>query len=149
MTEQLTDIIEKYFDNELDKHGEAALFSQLSANEEAREQFKGMLLIRNIIEGDKEVFPQRLDEQILKSLPVTPVQTNSAHFLLSGRTPLNYLGYGLSAILIIIMVMIYSEVQDYRSKVSRLDERLKEQNQTIEMLYNSLPPITIRPTMNN
>jgi low affinity Fe/Cu permease len=147
MSEKIDEIIEKYFDNELDKQGEAGLFSMLSANESARTQFKAMLLLRNTIENDRVEFPAKLDEQILTSLrPKTGAMPQMA---LWKWPPLYYLGYGLSAVFIVITFLIYTEVQDYRQKVSRLDERLKEQNQTIEMLYNSLPPITIRPTMNN
>lgn len=147
MSDQIIEIIEKYFDNELDKQGEASLFSMLSVNDTAREQFKAMLLIRNTIEADQEQFPLKLDERILTSLQ--PDIPKGSQFGFSRWSPLHYLGYGLSAVLVIITLLIYSEVQGYRQKVSRLDERVKEQSQTIEMFYNSLPTVTIRPTINN
>ncbi len=147
MSEQITEIIEKYFDNELDKQGEAALFSMLSANDSAREQFKSMLLIRNTIDADKAQFPAQLDERILTSLR-EPVTGLSRSFL-NRHAPLQYLGYGLSVVLVLITLFIYSEVQDYRQRVTRMDERLRAQNRTIEMLYNSLPTVTIQPAIDN
>lgn len=66
-TEKVKEIINQYFDNELNKSEEIFLFTQLSQNEEARNYFKEMNLLNSVIKEGVEEFPQNLDEKYFQN----------------------------------------------------------------------------------
>ena len=68
---KLLEVINSYFDGELEKGHEPLLFTQLSLNSEAREYFKQLNKIKAAIEESVEDFPEELDERILRSVSST------------------------------------------------------------------------------
>ena len=64
--EKIKELINRYFDNELDKSEEVFLFTQLSQEEEAREYFKHMIMLSENMKNTFEDFPFELEEEILK-----------------------------------------------------------------------------------
>ena len=66
--DKLIEMINLYFDGELEKSREPQLFSQLSANDEAREYFKKLNSLEAAISDSSEELPDDLDERILKSV---------------------------------------------------------------------------------
>ena len=65
---KLLEVINAYFDGELEKGQEPLLFTQLSLNSEAREYFKQLNKIKAAVEESVEDFPEELDERILRSV---------------------------------------------------------------------------------
>jgi len=67
-TEELKNMIQLYFDGELEKNKEPLLFTALSQDAEARDYFKSMDLLRNTVKETEEEFPQELEKRIFYSL---------------------------------------------------------------------------------
>ena len=67
-TDEIKNLVQLYFDNELEKDKEPFLFSILSGNYEAREYFKQLSLIKKIVDNSIEQFPQELEERIFNSI---------------------------------------------------------------------------------
>jgi negative regulator of sigma E activity len=79
-TEELKNMIQLYFDGELEKNKEPLLFTSLSQDAEARDYFKSMNLLRNTVKGTEEEFPQELEERIFYSLKKEEVKNKSSFF---------------------------------------------------------------------
>ncbi len=142
----LTDMINSYFDGELSKKDEPALFSMMSADEESRDYFRNLHLLRSGVELSEEDFPDSLDNKILMSVaakPAAPVRNNRYQqwmFPAAGA---------FAIVFALIAFFLMNELQSYRMSLIQLDEKIKTQNQTIEMLYNSFPVVTVKPVINN
>jgi len=70
---KLREMINAYFDGELEKGQEPLLFTQLSLSSEAREHFKQLNKIKAAVDELFEEFPEELDERILRSIGSTAV----------------------------------------------------------------------------
>ena len=66
-SQEIKNLIDSYFDNELSKSEEVFLFSQLSKNIEAREYFKQLNILKTEMQNTIESFPIELEERILNS----------------------------------------------------------------------------------
>jgi hypothetical protein len=64
----ITEIINAWFDGELNKSEEVNLFAILSVNEDARETFRQQSDLKNNFSFISEDFPDKLDERILGSI---------------------------------------------------------------------------------
>lgn len=135
--EKNLDLVNKYFDRELDKNQEMFLFSQLSSDERAREYFKNHSLLSNGIKQTEEIFPMELDERIL-------VEVNK-----TGNRFLNKeIVYRFSFAVLIILFAIssfffYSEKEEYKSRLNSMVEKVNDQNQLINVLFNTLPIVEV------
>ncbi len=65
--EKINELINRYFDNELDKSEEVFMFTQLSQLESARQYFKQMNVLSENMKNTFEEFPTGLEEAILNS----------------------------------------------------------------------------------
>lgn len=144
MTNNIFEKIDLYFDDELNKNEEPFLFSELSTNPEARNYFRQMQMLKLAVKNSEEDFPPELDRRILSGISAQPVKN---YFDISRFTA--YAASAAAVILIVLSVFMISEFREYRYKLAELDTKVKEQNMTIEMLYNSFPTVTVKPTMNN
>lgn len=142
----LTELINAYFDGELSKKDEPALFSMMSADEEARDYFRNLHLLRSGVELSEEDFPDALDNKILMSIASKPVQQFRAGRFQQWMLPA---AGAFAVVFALIAFFLMSELQSYRMSLAQLDEKIKTQNQTIEMLYNSFPVVTVKPVINN
>jgi hypothetical protein len=145
-TEEIKNIINRYFDNELTKNEEVILFTQLSQNEEAREFFKEMNLLRTVTETTTEEFPQSLDEKIFTKLKpeeklIQPVSKHSRIF--------PAISYLLALILLALSIFFYTESIQYKNKLELTSYQVKRQNEMIQVLFNSLPQAEVRGTLEN
>jgi len=153
-TDEIKNLVQLYFDNELEKDREPLLFSLLSGNYEAREYFKQLNLIRTVVDNTVEQFPEELEERIFNSLMPVGRQVKKEEASLRFGFARNYFVPALSLAAVIVMMIIsmffYSELRDYKLKVDIISEQVKGQNQTIELiLNNSLPPAVIKAAFEN
>lgn len=144
--EKILEIINRYFDGELEKGEETLLFTQLSLSNEGRKYFKQLNRIRAAVDDSIEEFPEELEENILRS--IGKVSEKKPSFF-TAHTIVTSISYAFALVLIIISGYLLFEVKDYQNKVEKLSGRMIKQSQTIEMLYNSLPEIQIKASSNN
>ncbi|MBK7866435.1 MAG: hypothetical protein IPJ75_05295 [Ignavibacteriales bacterium] len=141
----ITDTINAWFDGELNKSEEANLFAVLSVNEDARETFRQQSDLKNNFSLISEEFPDKLDERILGSIHETT--TKKPKMFAQSNLPALF-GYALSIVMIIISVFLVSELRTNRSGLNDLSVKVKEQEQTIKLMFNAYPTIVVRPTNN-
>lgn len=145
-TEKIKEIINQYFDNELNKSEEVFLFTQLSQNEEARKYFKEMNLLKSVIKETEQDFPQKLDKKILSNLKVEKP-------IIIEKKPtfkiFNYLSYAFAIILLALSIFFYNESMQYRNKLELTYHQIYQQNQMIQVLFNTLPQAEVRGTLEN
>jgi hypothetical protein len=145
-TEKIKDIINQYFDNELTKSEEVLLFTQLSQNEEARNYFKEMNLLKSVMEDATEDFPQELDNKILSNLK----KEEKAIFIAKPISQVaNYLSYAFAILLLAISIFFYNESMQYRNKLELTYQQVYQQNQMIQVLFNTLPQAEVRGNIEN
>jgi len=140
------ELINKYFDGELEKGEEMLLFAQLSSSDEGRKYFKQLNKVRAAVDDSIEEFPEELEENILRSIGKLPVRKTG---FFNTHTIATSISYAFALILIVISGYLLFEVKDYQHKVERLSGRMIKQSRTIEMLYNSLPEIQVKASSNN
>ncbi len=145
-TQEMKNIINSYFDNELTKNEEVILFTQLSQDEEARNYFKDMNLLRTSIESSSVEYPEKLDEKIFSQLKredqtPTPRINRSRIF--------EAVSVGFAILLLAISFFFYNESMQYRNKLDFTSQRLNQQNQLIQVLFNTLPQAEVRGTLEN
>ncbi|NMB80430.1 MAG: hypothetical protein GYA14_01270 [Ignavibacteria bacterium] len=136
-------IVDQYFDGELDKSKEAFLFSELSRDEECREYFKQVNKFKNIIQETDDEFPLELERKILNSVKVS---TPKLEF---PRSFFPVLSYSLTIIVLIVSLFLFMEVCEYRTEIQKTSERLLDQQKTINLLINSLPPVEVETELKN
>ena len=143
---KLEEMINSYFDGELEKSRESFLFTQLAQNDEAREYFKQLNSLKTVVEESMEEFPEKLDAKILKSIG----GENSSTIRLISRQRV-FIGFSIAAsiILLIISSYLFFNISSYNKKVDELSKKVVIQSRTIQMLYNSLPGIEVEATLNN
>ena len=145
-TQEIKSIINQYFDNELTKNEEVILFTQLSKNEEARNYFKEMNLLRTVTENSIEEYPDKLDEKIFSQLKaedktVYPKHNYSRIFAV--------ISYALAIVLLALSIFFYTESIQYKNKLELTNYQVKQQNEMIQVLFNSLPQAEVRGTLEN
>ncbi|MCK6604412.1 MAG: hypothetical protein L6Q59_05895 [Ignavibacteriaceae bacterium] len=143
MDRKTEELIEKYFDNELTKAEEIFMFTAISADDEAREYFRKFNIYKTALAEDTAAFPDSLDSRILESLPL---QQPAAFNRQTANNPLRIVLYAASVVLLVLSLYLYGEISGYRQEMRVLTGQIKDQKETIDMLYNSYPTITIKPS---
>lgn len=141
----ITDTINAWFDGELNKSEEANLFAILSVNEGAREIFRQQSDLKINFSLLSEEFPDKLDERILGS--IHKATTKKRGLLEPANFPALF-GYALSIVMIIISLFLVTELRTNRSGLNDLSVKVKEQEQTIKLMFNAYPTIVVKPTNN-
>lgn len=145
-TEEIKNIINQYFDNELTKAEEIILFTRLSQNEEARNYFKEMNMLKSVIDESESEFPLKLDERIFSGIKrkeqnyLPPKGTNKIF---------QYLAYAVSIILLAISLYFYNESIQYKNKLESSYQQVYQQNEMIKFLFNSLPTTEVKSKVEN
>ncbi len=134
-------MINAYADNEMDKSEEAFLFTHLSGCEECRTYFKSLSLVSSGIV--KEEFPRELEERIFISIKNKQNKRTSRFFKIKFFPAISY---AAAAVLLVVSLLLYSELNNYKNMMVEVSSQVKNQTQTIEMLYNSLPPTVVQAT---
>lgn len=143
--EDYQEIIHDFLAHELKREDQTQLFSHLGECETCRDYFSTAVVINNSIDDDKKLFPVSLDEEIYSKLPQEKAFTFTNFFTV--KIPA-YLAYALVAIVILLSFTLLNEVNKYRTELQQTSAQLKEQSKTIELLYNSFPPVEVHPVKN-
>ena len=144
MKNEINEMINAWFDGELEKKRETELFNLLATDEEARTAFRAMNNLKNALSAIEEEVPEELDERILRS--IAPKQQTHPPARKWQFFPA--LGYAFSIILAIITLFMMMEIRSYRDGLENLNTKVKEQDQTIRMMFNAYPTIVVKPTQN-
>jgi hypothetical protein len=140
-TEYLIAQIDLYFDGELEPSKEAILFTSIGNNKEAREYFKKMNSLHSIVSNSTEEFPQSLDDKILNKLNKIHSDTSYIFFSHKVFTPV---AYSFSIILLAASIFFYSKSEVYRVQLADLTREVRQQNESIQSIMNTLPELEVR-----
>lgn len=143
---KLFEMINLYFDGELEKSKEVNLFSLLASDQSARDYFKQLSLIRNVVDSSGEDFPAELEERILRSVGS---KSSVKAGLFSNIKIFSAITYAAALILFFLSGYLFLKVTSYQERVDNLSRQMIIQSQTIQMLYNSLPGVEVRATFDN
>ena len=143
---KITELINLYFDGELDKGREAFLFTELSQSSDGREYFKQLSRIKTSIDESLEDFPEELDERILRSVSRTSEKKSS---FFTGQRLFASVSYAVALVLVILSGYLFMKVSTYQEKVDNLSQQMNFQTKTIQMLFNSLPGVEVIGTLDN
>lgn len=143
---RIVELINLYFDGQLAKAEESNLFSLLAADQDGRDYFKQLSLIRDAIETSAEEFPFELEERILRSVGS---RTSQRKNIFSDVKIFQTLSYAAAVLLIFLAGYLFSKVSSYQETVDNLSKQVALQAKTIQMLYNSLPGIEVQASYEN
>ena len=146
MNKEILEMINLYADGELDRKEETSLFVLLSQDEETRNYFRSLQILKSGVIQSVEEVPDELEEKIVKS--ITDSQTPKNSFS-SARTFTSKIPYAFVAILLILCAYIFLKFDSYQTKFEAISNQLQNQNKTIEMLYNSLPAAEVTGQLKN
>ncbi|MBN1638589.1 MAG: hypothetical protein JW866_06470 [Ignavibacteriales bacterium] len=145
-TSELKTMIEKYFDNELEKKYEPLLFAELSSNAEARNFFKEMNLLKHSIQQTEEEFPIDLEEKILYSVKL---ENDKKHSIPIIKNVPAMISYALTVIFLTMTIIFFTETKELKGNLKETINKVKEQEETIELLFNRYKEIEITSNKNN
>ncbi len=140
-------IIQMYFDGELEKSREHFLFNLLAQNEKARNYFKQLSELKKSANSTIEEFPSGLEESILSAL-ITEKKYSVFSFFRANLIPA--FSFAVVIILLILVYLFSIELKEYKFRVDTITNVVKTQNETIELLINSsLPTVEVHPGWEN
>jgi hypothetical protein len=142
--EKIKELINRYFDNELDKSEEVFLFTQLSQEEGAREYFKQMNVLSENIKNTFEEFPIGLEERVLNATLAGTTRNRKFHFNIH-----SLFGYAFSVVLLIISLFVYTQSIEYKADIEMNVQQINQQNKMLELMFNALPPAEVRAKFEN
>ena len=143
---KLLEIINLYIDGELAKSEEASLFSLLASDQTARDYFKQLSVIRNVVDNSAEDFPAELEERILRSVGSKAAARTG---IFSNIKIFSAVSYAAALVLLFLSGYLFFKVSNYQERVDNLSQQMIIQSKTIQMLYNSLPGVEVRATFDN
>jgi hypothetical protein len=133
-------MVDLYFDGELEKGKEPMMFTSLALDEEAREHFKNMNVLRSSMMQTMEEFPAALDEKILRSIGNIH-DKHTTTFI--NRKVFSVITYSATIILLILTIFFYRKTEEYKVQFYDLTREVKNQNDKIELLINTLPEVEV------
>jgi len=140
-TNELNQMIDMYFDAELDKRSEPVLFSLLSQNPDAREYFKKMNLIKNGLGNIIEEFPLELDRKIL----LTVGTNNQKHkSILAFRNYIVPVTYIVSVLLLALSIFFYTKSEEYKVRLVDLTREVNQKDENIYTIMNTLREVEVK-----
>ncbi len=146
-TDDIKKLINEYFDDEMKKEEEVFLFTTLSQDEEAREYFKKMNLLKSSLDEVKENFPLELEERIYYSLD-DKVQKEKNFFNFRNLFQMAY--YSIAIILLVISIVLFFRVEEYKKDMDNAVNIISAKSETIELLLqNTLPTTEVKAKFPN
>lgn len=139
-TEELINMIDLYFDNELEKGKEPTLFTALAVNEEAREYFKNVNTFKTNIPFTLEEFPPDLEKNILYTVANTKMKNN---FSLPKSRIFYFASYAMTVILMVLSLILFLQTNIYKNNIETVNEKINQQSEVILLLMNSLPAVEV------
>lgn len=146
MNKELMEMINLYTDRELDRKDEASLFVLLSQNEDARNYFRNLQILKASVTESTEEIPDHLEEKILQSI------TNRKEkkiYQSTSRSFSSKFSYAFAVVLLILCTYIFFKLDSYQNKFEAISNQLQIQNKTIELLYNSIPAVEVNGQLQN
>ena len=137
-SDELFEMIDEFFDGELDKSKEPVLFLSLSTNEAARNYFRGNHLLKSVANEMQEEFPHELERKIL--LKTISFDKKS----LFGQRLKPLFVYASIMIFFFVGLFFYFEANTYKNDLAKINNKLENQDRTIESIINSLPSAEIK-----
>lgn len=137
------EMIGAYYDGELEKGSEAYVFTHLAECVECREYFKSLSIISSSVQ--KEAFPLELEERIFGAIG-KKTQNNKSRLFKRIFVPVTY---AVTILLIVLSVFLFNRITDYKDQIELVSRQVRAQNQTIELLFNSLPAAQVDAKINN
>jgi len=136
-------LINRFFDNELDKENEIELFRVLAGSDECREYFKKFNLLKKAAYNDIKPFPLSLEKKIRNGGVSVPARQDT-HYL--NKTAVQRLIPYAAAIVLLFLSIFYLRKSDaYENQIARLTREVDNQNTKIELLFHALPPVEVTP----
>ncbi len=147
MSTDIKKLINEYFDCELEKSEEVVLFSILSQNEEARDYFKKLNIIRTSLNESREEFPLELEERIFHTIGNTN-QKRRSFFTLHNFFAVG--SYAVAVILLIVSIIFFNKINDYKKEMEDAVNIISTKSETIELLMrNTLPTTEVKAKFPN
>lgn len=143
-SEKIKELINRYFDNELDKREEVFLFTQLSQVEEAREYFKQVNVLHENMKNTFDEFPLSLEEDILNATVTGNEKKKWFVFNIQ-----SLIGYAFSVVLLIISLFVYTQSLEYKADIKMNIQQINQQNKMLEMMFHALPPTEVKAKFTN
>lgn len=140
------EMINLYFDGELEKNKEVNLFTLLASDQSARDYFKQLSVIRNTIANSTEDLPEELEERILRSVGS---KASDKTGIFSKVKIFSTISYAAAVILLFLSGYLFFKVSNYQERVDKLTEQIMIQTKTVQLLFNSLPVVEVRSTFDN
>jgi len=132
------EMIQLYSDGELEKGKEINLFTHLSECEECRLFFRSFNKINLSIE--KKDFPHALETRIFDSISSIEFRKENKLFNKIFARPT---AYALAIVFIAASIFFYEQANNYKTETGYMRQQIKSQTQTIDLLYNTLPPTVV------
>lgn len=133
--------IDSYLDGELDPGEEELLFEQLSLNQDSRDYFRKVNMIKNHSKSLASEFPGSLERRILNNKQETKMRQMSFNTGIAAAV--------IAFILLIVSAFMLNRMIDYGNDIRTSLAQIKKQNAMIEALYNCLPPTEVRAQYSN
>ncbi len=105
-----------------------------------------MTLLREITKQSEVEIPQDLEERILNS--IVPKQRKVEKISVFSYF-ISAVAIALTIILIALSMFFYSKLDNYKNQLESTMYQVKQQNRTIQLLYNSLQPAEVRTKLSN
>lgn len=145
-TDDLNNLIDLYFDGELEKGKETFLFTLLAQNEEARNYFKQMNALKTNIPFTMEDMPDNLEKKILYTI----AEKNSKPVFSFHRTNIfSFASYAVTVVLLVLTILLFNQSKDYRNTIEAVSKQIENQKDEIQLLINSLPAAEVTTKYEN
>jgi hypothetical protein len=139
-TNEIISMVDLYFDGELEKGKEPIMFTSLALDKDAREHFKNMNLFKTSIVQTMDEYPVVLDEKILRSIGNIHDRHTTAFI---NKKVFSVITYSAIIILLVLTVFFYRRTEEYKVQFYDLTREVKNQNDRIELLMNTLPEVEV------
>ena len=133
------EMIQLYVDGELEKEKESYVFTHLSGCDECRLFFRTLNIISANIH--KEEFPNELENRIFNSISAKETKRENRFFR---KVFVRAVSYAVVLFLIAASIFLYQQTNNYKSIVEDMSQQIHSQAQTIDLLYNTLPPTVVQ-----
>ena len=131
-------LINQFLDGELEKKKERELFEVLAHDEECRDYFKQINMIKTVAHEDQQEFPSELEERIMYSVGTLSEKANKPGFF--ANKFFAFAAYGFATVLVALSVHLYTVTSNYQTELAMTKNTLNEKSKLVDMLYfNSLP----------
>lgn len=135
-------LINQFLDGELEKKRERELFEVLAHDEECREYFKQVNLIKSVAHEDHVEFPGDLEERIMYSVGTLSEKQKKTSFF--GNRIFAFAAYAAAIILIAVSVHLITITSIYKRDLEITRTQLiKKENSLDKFLYNMLPEVKV------